>query len=252
MCYSDFIGAFFSSYFFASWSMCYFFSLSLCHGDFHMNLLCLCVCVCCWSVIIAATFALPFQYLLLFLLLFFFRRRCCCCFSFSFWIQILTFKCFSFGWLSSWNDERNGLSLCDHAVDRFIFHCIHTNTTCAMCIGCISQSRENNSVLKFLRTCCDFVCGTILSILLFFYISFFCGFFFLLLFHKSTTICCSFALFCSPFTNFETFWSFFFFFSLKWSNCFFLFFLVALFFVFLFLGKMTWKLLSFGKRYILN
>lgn len=68
-----------------------------------------------------------------------YRSQFCWCFSYSFWIQILTFECFSSGWLCSWNDERSGLSLCDHAVNRFNFYCIHI--TCAMCIGCFHRKK---------------------------------------------------------------------------------------------------------------
>lgn len=158
----------------------------------------------------------------------------CCCFSFSFWIQILTFKCFSFGWLSSWNDERNGLSLCDHAVDRFNSPLYtHNNTTCAMCIGCFHLRKQ--FCLKFLRTCCDFVCGTIWRFYYFFSLSR------SLVFISLSTRLYSFALFALLRSliskRFECY---------VWPKCFSVIYIVSSSFLFFF-GKMTWKL-RFGKQ----
>lgn len=178
-------------------------------------------------------------------LLFFFGvccRRCCfylSCFfryspnthihfCFSFWIQILTFKCFSFGWLSSWNDERNGLYLFVLCVTMrstvsIPFHCNiyrHTLThslTMRKHVQCVSDVfavglfflRENNSVcLRILMylligvleyVCCDLVCGIIwwfyyCPCLCAAFYSYYVYYYFLFFFF----LCC-FALFAVPF-----------------------------------------------------
>lgn len=121
---------------------------------FLMNLfffVCVCVCV---VAIVGATVAAVAAILLLLPL---------SVVLFKFWFldtnsNIWMFQV-SVGWVHGTMNAMDYLCVTTRSTVSIFLHCIHTNTTCAMCIGCFHLRKQ--FCLKFLRTCCDFVCGTI-------------------------------------------------------------------------------------------